>query len=93
MIQRLYVIRDKVAGAAVGGVMGFPHDAVAVRSFSDIASDPQTTLARHIADHELICVGVLDTERCEVVQCLRDVVITGEAWAAAQAKSETANVG
>lgn len=88
MIRKLYVIRDTVAMAAVSQIMMFPHDAVAVRSFSDIASDPQTNLSRHVDDHELMCIGELDDELCVILSTVARLVLTGTAWRAAQKPEE-----
>lgn len=89
MKRRLYVIRDNVAGEAAGPPMAFAHDAVAVRSFSDIASDPQTQLGRHVKDHDLVLIGEYDSETLIVDGLVPTVVLRGEMWAASRESAES----
>ena len=56
--------------------------------FGDVAGDPQTMVARHINDHELICCGVLNEETGVIVDDTAKLVITGAAWKAAQTPVE-----
>lgn len=56
----IYAIRDTAADSIIGGLHMFKHDAVAVRFFMDIASDHQTMVARHLADHEIVKVGDIE---------------------------------
>ena len=84
MRKRLYAIRDIRAVEVVGGVHVFPGDPAAVRFFNDIATDKQTMVGRHLKDHELLCVGVIDTETGEVAReeefpTLPRQVVTGAA--------------
>lgn len=87
-MKKIYAILDTLAAAIVGGLHVFPHDAPAVRFFSDIAGDPQTMIGRHPDDHSLICLGML-TEDNSIVPFAdgNQVVITGAAWKAAQANT------
>lgn len=82
-MKQLYAIVDTMAETLVGGVHVFPADAVAVRFFSDIASDPQTMIARHPADHELVHIATIEDDG-EIVGATRRTVLTGSAWKAAQ---------
>jgi len=88
MISRIYAIRDVVADALVGGLHLHAHEAAAVRFFSDVASDPQTLVARHIADHELVFLGGIQTDTGLIDSVVPHVVITGQAWAAARVTTE-----
>lgn len=85
----VYAIRDVAAGAIIGGLHVFPHDAVAVRFFGDLCGDPQTMIARHPKDHELIRIARVSDDDCMGTECPLDecglsVVISGAAWVAAQ---------
>ena len=78
MIQNLYGLYDKVAKSLIGGVHLLPHDAVAVRAMRDTMSNPQTDLARHPDDFELLCLGAVDMETGEIrVPEFREVVMSG----------------
>lgn len=103
-MNKIYAILDKKAQALTGGLQLHRHEAAAVRVFSDIASDPQTTIARHPEDFELLCLGLLNDEDVydekNGVTPIRSaytitattrptVVITGAAWKAAQKQEET----
>lgn len=69
MTKGLYVIFDKVANAVAGPVMTYAHDAVATRAFMDIAGNKDSSLYQHVEDYDLLCVGVLDEEKCVVSEC------------------------
>jgi hypothetical protein len=89
MTKGIYAIYDKSAQAIVGGLHLYVNDAAAIRFFGDVAVDPQTFVARHIEDHDLIKIGVLDEVNALVTDCLQYVeVITGTAWKAAQTSTE-----
>jgi hypothetical protein len=79
-MKGLYAIHDKVAKAAAGPLMTFQHDAVATRSFMDIAGDQKSSLHAHLEDYDLVCVGEFDDEGL-VVHGLDSprVVVSGEA--------------
>lgn len=88
-MKRIYAIRDRVA-EAFGPLMTFPHDAPAIRAFSDVAVDPNTQVGRHPDDFELLELGVLDDSASEIVsQVPARVVITGTQWRAAQVTEAT----
>lgn len=78
-MKSLYVIRDNVAKAAAGPVMSFAHDAVATRSFMDIAGDEKSSLVAHLEDYDLVRVGKLDEESLVLYDCVPDVVVSGAA--------------
>lgn len=86
--KQIYAIRDNTARMIIGGLHLFAHEAAAVRFFGDVAGDPQTMVARHINDHELICCGVLNEETGVIEDDTAKLVITGAAWKAAQAPVE-----
>lgn len=80
----LCVVRDRLADA-IGPVMVFPAVPAAIRSFSDLAIDPSTLVARHPGDFDLLQVGVIDEGSGEVIANVPPLVLlTGVAWLAAQ---------
>lgn len=86
MNAKIYAIRDTVAESIIGGLQLHKHDAAAVRTFGDIAADPQTQLHRHVADFELVCLGRLNG--LDEIEADYTVIITGAQWAAAQKPAE-----
>lgn len=88
MMQRIYAVFDRVAETAVGGLMLFPGDPSAVRTFLDLVADPKTQVGQHPRDYDLICVGTYDMQRCAVVGHEQPVtVLTGAAADAARSPS------
>lgn len=86
MSPQIFAIRDIKANQIVGGLHIFKHQAVAVRFFGDIASNPETMINRHIDDHELIVLGTYDEDTLTINALLAPfVVIAGFAWLASQA--------
>lgn len=89
-MKKIYAVRDVVA-EAVGPLLSLAGDSAAIRTFGDVASDPQTNVNRHVADYELICCGdVHDDGRIEANEYPR-VVITGVQWKAAQTPDEVSS--
>lgn len=85
---QLYAIYDRLANT-IGPVMTVKHDAVAIRTFKDLAKDQQTTIAKHLDEYDLVKLGTLtynhnnvdhtnDTLRLEACDPFV-VVITGKA--------------
>lgn len=97
-MTKLYAIRDTLAGALVGPVQTFKHDAIAVRFFGDVASQAGTSINQHVEQHELLCLGELDEESGQIGEWSGDanrlvvdepvVVISGAAWKAAKEAQE-----
>ena len=87
MITTLYVIFDKAAGSVIGGVLNFPHDAVAVRQFGEIASNPQTDVCKYPDDFELRAIGTVDLVTLETNMFDRyQVVMSAALFKAMQAE-------
>lgn len=65
-MRNIYAIRDRVAqdlaGLQIYMLLVFLTDAQAVRYFGDAITDPQSILARHPADYELILCGSVSTD-------------------------------
>lgn len=83
----LYCIYDTVAASITGPVWTMKHDAVAIRNFSDIASQKNTGVAQHPRDYSLVCLGYLDEETRELTPDNR-IVITGGQWLDMQQQQE-----
>lgn len=80
----LCVIRDRLA-ESIGPVMVFTAGPAAIRSFSDLAVDPQTMISRHPEDFDLMQVATIDEGSGEVTPLSPPLVLlTGVAWLAAQ---------
>lgn len=93
MEKLLCVIRDRLAEAC-GPVMLYAAVPAAIRSFSDIALDPQTSVNRHPEDYDLLQIGTVDERSGEITPCSPPVVLlTGVAWLAAQSKAAPAEDG
>lgn len=90
MQKLLCVIRDRLAEAC-GPVMLFSAVPAAIRSFSDVALDAQTTVGRHPEDFDLLQIALVDEGSGEVTPCSPPIVlVTGVAWLAAQKPRESA---
>lgn len=83
MKREIIAIIDTIAQDIAGPVVLFRHDAAAVRYFSDIATDPQTMIHRHVSDYDLVSLGQLDDQTFTITPQLR-VIITGYQWREAQ---------
>lgn len=92
-MKYLYVVRDVKAQDVGDQVMVCKADAVAVRAFSDALSNPQSFMAKHPGDYELLEVGSLSEDG--VIEGLPSprVVLTGAAWKAAADAADSANAG
>lgn len=86
-MKRLYAVVDIKASLMVGSLMVFSHPAVAVRAFGDVLSDKGSILSRHPQDFNLIEVGSVSDEGV-VVGGEPQLVMSGEAWVAAQPKGD-----
>jgi hypothetical protein len=79
-MSKLYIIRDVLAGGPAGPLVVLEHDAVAVRMFQEVASEPQSMVSRFLKDHELVCVGEFNRSTCGVDgNDYPKVIMTGEA--------------
>lgn len=87
-MKRIYAIIDTKADALIGGLQLHAHEAAAVRTFGDVAADPQTMLARHPDDFELVCLGKLNDDHTITAMEQHLVIITGAAWKAAQSRED-----
>lgn len=82
MTNGIYGIRDNQADSYVGGVHIFTHDAAASRFFSDLASDPQTLISRHVADYQLDQLATFDLRSGMIDTAgFPKTILTGEMWA------------
>lgn len=83
MKRFIYAVMDKAALAITGGLMVFPADAVAVRTFGDVCMDDQSMVSKHIGDFDLVRLGTLMDDG-SIVDVEFTVVVTGVAYVAAQ---------
>lgn len=84
MQKLLCVVRDRLAEAC-GPVMLFAAVPAAIRSFSDLATDPSTMVHRHVADFDLLQIAIVDEGSGEVTPVSPPaVLLTGVAWLASQ---------
>jgi len=58
-MTNVYAVFDKLAQQVIGGLHLLANDAAAVRFFSDILQEPNSRLAGHPEDYELISLGEL----------------------------------
>lgn len=86
-MKQLYAVFDRKA-KAYGPIMGYAHDAVAVRDFSTACQDEQSNLCRFPEDFELHDVGIFeDSDSAEPVHgSAPRVVITASAVKAMNAQ-------
>lgn len=85
----IYAIIDKKADAIIGGLQLHKHEAAAVRVFVDIASDPNTMVARHPEDFDLIAIGALMEDHTIVATARPLVIVTGTAIKASMNAANT----
>lgn len=76
----IYAVYDNVAKALVGGLYLHKHEAAAVRFFADVASDPQTLIAKHPQDFDLVRLGHINDLAIREDYC---TVLKGSTWIAA----------
>lgn len=73
----LYVVYDMVAKAISGPVVQMAGDAVAIRMFSDAVLGPNSVLAMHPDDYQLVKVGCINTSTGQLIPLEdHEVVIT-----------------
>lgn len=85
MPRQIYAIYDNVAEAIIGGLHLHPHQAPAIRMFSDVATMPNSQIALHPADFDLLLLGtLLDDNTIEGSKSSKIPIMTGANWSAAQ---------
>lgn len=82
-MKTIYAIYDNKAAELTGGVILVNADPAAIRMFSDAANDQKTLISKHVQDFDLIALGQMGDD-LNIEPGFR-VVLTGKAWAAAQA--------
>ena len=83
-------IYDNVARAMVGPFQIFPHEAPAIRMFSDVAADNRSLVGQHPGDFDSILMGHLDDESDPpmIEPKAATPIITGAQWLAAQQQKQ-----
>lgn len=83
MPRIIFGIVDRLSMDLTGGMLQTAqHPAVAIRFFSDVATHPESNIARHVEDYELVQFGVLQDDL--TILPTREVIITGAQWRASQ---------
>lgn len=85
MNKKIYAIYDTMAQAITGPLWTFGHDAAAIRTFNDLASDNRTEIAKHPADYNLILLGELVDETTILPHS--ETILEGSQWLALNQKS------
>lgn len=96
----IYAVLDLVAKELVGLQMytlfTFRTDEQAIRYFTDITNDPSSVLHKHVADYDLICVGVVDEKDPDNIALVAEekprVVISGAALVALQNRTDVTDI-
>lgn len=84
MPRQIYAIYDNVSQDIIGGLHLHPHQAPAIRMFSDVATMPNSQIALHPADFDLVLLGTLNDD-CSITADRKKIpIMTGANWAAAQ---------
>lgn len=83
MEQLLCAVYDNLANDMLGQIMHFKNETIALRTWNDICSTPNSAVRMHINDFMLVQIGTINTETL-VVTPTRRTIITGAQWAAAQ---------
>lgn len=96
MTRGIYAIYDNVAKSIIGMLHMHSHEAAAVRMFVDVANMDKSMIATHPQDFDLVCLGEVCDNLAEIkghdagtgpiiIADNPRTVLTGAAWAAAQA--------
>lgn len=75
----LFQIYDNVGKTVVGPIITAPHEAVAMRHFTDLLSDTTTTLNKHPDDYTLLYLGD-QNELTGQINLIPEEVLTGTQW-------------
>lgn len=82
MRQGLYVVYDNKAEDTLGFIQLHKHEAVAVRTFTDIATHAESRIKQHPEDYDLIRLGYLEADNLTITP-EQTVILTGKALFAA----------
>nr|QJB19861.1 MAG: nonstructural protein [Microvirus sp.] len=77
MIQRLYVVYDKMTQCVAGPVITVRHPAEAIRAFTSLIMDKQTVPGNYPTDYVLMAVGTLDDAHPSISGCEYVIIISG----------------
>lgn len=80
MRRGIYVIRDTKAANIIGRPMLESHNAVAVRSFTEVMQnrDESNIIRKYPDDFELVCLGTLESDN-ETITPRVEIILTGRA--------------
>lgn len=89
MNNSIYVVWDLIAQAMAGPIFTHRHDAPAVREFTEVLGNPQTTLGKNPSDYNLLRLGEIN-ENAQLTPGLVTTVLTGKEWLETQQKQRGA---
>lgn len=80
-MQKLIIaIVDNKAKDFVGnGLVLHNNNVTAVRMFEDVIRMENSNIGRHIEDHDLVCLGILDTDTM-TIEPEPQTIMTGKLW-------------
>lgn len=81
----LFVVYDKVAETFLFNIVIDRHPAPACRQFNDALAAPDSALAKHPADYQLLHIGYIE-DSGQLVPIVPQVIHTGEAWLSSQSQ-------
>lgn len=82
MPRLIIAIIDMTAQDVVGPVQLIKHPAQGIRFFSDVATQPDTIVAKHVEEYHLLQLGILEDDL--TIRPEHATLITGQQWLAAQ---------
>lgn len=93
-MRLMIAIIDTVSNEIVQNAISLHRrEETALRMWDDVMRADRNTVNMHIADHQLVQLGVIDDENLTIVYEpeYRKIIITGEQWLALQPKPEQGN--
>lgn len=72
MIKKLYAVYDKKAKSELG-IFEHPNDLVAIRDFSQVASNKEHQISKFAEDYCLVCLGEINTETMEITSNVKTI--------------------
>lgn len=81
-VRLIIAIVDTLANDLATNITLHTHEATAIRWWSDACRDPNSWLAQHLDDHQLVQLGVLDGDL--TIMSEKRIILTGAQWRAMQ---------
>lgn len=88
---KLFQIRDNVANSVVGPIISAYHEAAAIRHFTDLLKNPETTIASHPEDFDLMYLGNQEETTGEIdpLVGVPQIALSGSAWKSMQERAQS----